>query len=179
METESAIEHAEEMAHSGAGLPQLDPSTYPNQLFWLVVSLVAIYFILTRVAMPRISSVLADRSSQITNDLTAAEELKQKAHDAEAAYEKSLAEAHAEAQKIAEAKRNEIKAKTDAEMAKADAEIAARAAESEKVIAGIRDSALDSVREVAKDTASNVLVALGGNADAKAVAKAVDDRLKG
>ncbi|TMV83769.1 F0F1 ATP synthase subunit B', partial [Thioclava sp. BHET1] len=40
-------------AGSSGGMPQLDFSTYGNQIFWLVVALVAVFFILTRVALPR------------------------------------------------------------------------------------------------------------------------------
>ncbi len=46
---------------SGAGMPQLDFSTFPNQIFWLLVTLVVIYFVLSRIALPRIGSVLAER----------------------------------------------------------------------------------------------------------------------
>jgi F-type H+-transporting ATPase subunit b len=60
----------------GAGMPQLDFSTFPNQIFWLVVTLVVIYLILSRVALPRIGAVLAER--QPLNDIAAAEELKQR-----------------------------------------------------------------------------------------------------
>ena len=70
---------------SGAvGMPQLDVSTWPNQIFWLAVTLVAIYFVLTRIALPRIAAVLAERNGTIANDIAAAEELKLKAREAEA-----------------------------------------------------------------------------------------------
>ncbi|MEM9349654.1 MAG: F0F1 ATP synthase subunit B' [Pseudomonadota bacterium] len=169
---------AAEAASSG-GMPQLDFSTYPNQIFWLVVTLVVIYFVLSRVALPRIGAVLAERSGTITNDLAAAEELKNRAEEAEAAYEKALADARAEAQKIAAKTKAEIQAQLDKELEKADAEIAARAAESEAAIAEIRASAVDSVKEVAKDTAKEIVSALGGKADAKTVTSAITARMKG
>ncbi|QDY69737.1 F0F1 ATP synthase subunit B' [Qingshengfaniella alkalisoli] len=170
-----------EGGHAGeaTGLPQLDFSHFPNQIFWLIVALAAIYFILSRVALPRIATVLAERQGSITNDIAAAEELKQKAQDAEAAYEKALADARAEAQRIAGETRDEIKADLDEAIARADAEIAARSAESEKRIGEIRASAEESVEAVAKDVAVAVVAALGGKADAAAVEGAVDARLKG
>lgn len=164
---------------AAGGLPQLDFSTFPNQIFWLVVTLVVIYLILTRVALPRISAVLAERQGTITNDIAAAEELKLKAQQAEAAYDKALAEARSEAQKIAAEARAEIQADLDAAMAKADAEISARSAESEARIAEIRDGAMDAVKEVARDTAKEVVSALGGKADARAITSAVTSRMKG
>jgi F-type H+-transporting ATPase subunit b len=170
--------HGAEEAASG-GLPQLDFSTFPNQIFWLVLTLVAIYLILSRVALPRIGSVLAERAGTITNDIAAAEELKLKAQDAEAAYEKALADARAEAQKIIGEAKAEIQADLDAATAKADAEISARSAESEKRIAEIRDGALAAVKDVANDAAQDIVAALGGKADAKTVAAAVAERMKG
>ncbi|MEO9514642.1 MAG: F0F1 ATP synthase subunit B' [Paracoccaceae bacterium] len=161
------------------GMPQLDFSTFGNQIFWLLVALVVIYFVLSRVALPRIAAILAERSGTITNDLAAAEDLKVKAIEAEQVYEKALADARAEAQNIAAATRAEIQADLDVAIAKADAEIAAKAAESESAIAEIRAGAVDAVKAVAKDTAGEIVSVLGGKADAKAVTAAVTARMKG
>jgi len=164
---------------AATGLPQLDFSTFPNQIFWLIVTLVVIYLILSRVALPRIASVLAERQGTITNDIAAAEELKLKADEAEKAYEKALADARSEAQKIASEARAEMQKELDSAMAKADAEIAARTSESEARIAEIRDGAMEAVKEVARDTAGEIVAALGGKADGGTVNSAVDARLKG
>ena len=166
-------------AGQAVGMPQLDFSTWPNQIFWLLVTLVVIYFVLSKIALPRIGAVLADRKSTITNDLAAAEELKQKAVAAEKAYNDALANARTEAAKIVAQAKAEIQKDLDAATAKADAEIAAKAAESEKSIAEIRDGAAAAVSEVAKDVARDLVAALGGAADAKTVTAAVTARLKG
>lgn len=174
MATESTGE-----AEAAVGMPQLDFSTWPNQIFWLLVTLVVIYLVLSKIALPRIGAVLADRKSTITNDLAAAEELKQKAVAAEKAYNDALANARTEAAKIVAQAKAEIQKDLDAATAKADAEIAAKAAESEKSIAEIRDGAAAAVSEVAKDVAGALVAALGGGADAKTVTAAVTARLKG
>ncbi|MEM8590906.1 MAG: F0F1 ATP synthase subunit B' [Pseudomonadota bacterium] len=170
---------AAEGGTEAAGMPQLDFSTFPNQIFWLVVTLLVIYFILSRVALPRIGGVLAERAGTITNDLAAAEELKSRAEAAEAAYDKALADARSEAQKIAAKTKADIQAQLDKELEKADAEISARAAESEAAIAAIRDSAVESVKEVAADTAGEIVNALGGKADGSTLTAAIDARMKG
>lgn len=182
MATETtAADAAQEAAHgaaeaSGAGMPQLDFSTFPNQIFWLLVTLVVIYLVLSRIALPRIGAVLADRKSTITNDLAAAEELKQKAIAAERAYNEALANARTEAAKIIAQAKAEIQKDLDAATAKADAEIAAKAAESEKSIAAIRDGAAVAVGDVAREVAGELVIALGGAADVKAVQAAVAAR---
>ncbi len=168
-----------EAAASAPGMPQLDFSNWGNQIFWLLITLAVIYFVLSRIALPRIAAVLAERQGTITNDIAAAEELKAKAVEAEEAYNKALADARAEAQQIVAEAKAEIQAGLDAATEKADAEIAAKAAESEKAIADIRAGALESIRDVANDTAVAVVAALGGQADETDVTKAVATRMKG
>ncbi|WP_299621031.1 F0F1 ATP synthase subunit B' [uncultured Tateyamaria sp.] len=164
---------------SAPGMPQLDVTTFGNQIFWLLLALVAIYFVLSRVALPRIAAILAERQGTITNDIAAAEDLKAKAEEAEAAYDKALADARAEAQRISAETKATIQADLDVAIAKADAEIAAKAAESEKAIAEIRAGAMEAVTEVAKNTAQEIVAVLGGKADAKSITSAVTARMKG
>lgn len=164
---------------SAPGMPQLDFSTWGNQIFWLVLALIVTYLILSRVALPRIGAVLAERSGTITNDIAAAEDLKVKAVEAEEAYNKALADARAEAQRIVADAKADIQADLNKAIAKADAEIAAKAAESEKAISEIRATAMENVEIVAKDTAKEIVSAMGGKADAKTVNAAVTDRMKG
>jgi F-type H+-transporting ATPase subunit b len=170
--------HAAEAAEKG-GMPQLDFSTFPNQIFWLLLALGAIYWLLTKHALPRIEGILADRQGTITGDLSAAEQYKLKAKDAEAAYAKALADARAQAQKIIAETRAEIQKELDAAAAKADTDIAARVAQSELRIGEIRAGALEAVQAVATDTAAEIVAALGGKADAAALSAAVDARVKG
>jgi len=162
------------------GMPQLNFEWFPNQIFWLVVTLVAIYFILDRIALPRIASVLADRHDTIQRDLEKAEELKQKAVEAEDGYNKALADARVEASNIVAAAKADIQKDLDKAIAKADAEIAAKAAEGEVKIKEIRDNAMKAVRVVATDTATAIVDAVMPTAnDTKAVEAAVTARLKG
>jgi len=171
--TEGATEHAQ-------GMPQLDFSTFPNQIFWLVLALLAIYFILSRVALPRIAGVLADRHGTIQRDLDQAEEMKRKAQEAEAAYEQALADAKSQAAEIVAETKAEIAKEVEAATAKADAEIAAKSAEAESAIAEIRASATQSIEKVATATAAEIVKAVtGGKADAKSVGAAVKSMMKG
>lgn len=164
---------------SAIGMPQLCPEWMGNQIVWLTITLVAIFFILSKIALPRIAAVLAERSGTISNDLAAAEDLKRQAVEAEEAYNKALADARAEAQRISADARAAIQADLDAAIAQADEKIAAKAAESEQQIADIRAGAAKSVAEVARDVAGDIVAALGGTADKAAVDAAVAARVKG
>ena len=178
MATEAA-DAANGAAESSVGMPQLDFSTFPNQVFWLVVTLVVIYLVLSRVALPRIAEVLAARQGAITSDIATAEELKQKAANAEEAYEKALAEARAEAGRIAAEAKAEMQAEVDAAIERADVEIAAKAAKSEVRINEIRKSAAEAVRDVARSAAGDVVAALGVKVDGAAIDAAVAAQMKG
>ena len=166
-------------ANDAVGMPQLEFSTFPNQIFWLVVTMVVLYMILSRVALPRIGSILAERAGTITADIDAAETYKRQAAEAEAAYQKALDDARAQAHKIVEEMRADIQSDLDVAIQKADAEIAARTSESERRIATIRDSATEAVETVATEAAQEIVALFGVSADKQAVAQAVAARVKG
>ena len=174
---------AHDTAQAGAeaasgGLPQLDFTTFPSQIFWLAVTCVVLFHLMNKVALPRISSVLEERADAIADDLDRAEDFRRKAAEAEASYAEALADARTKAQGIAAETRAEIQREVDAALAKADAEIGARAAESEQRIREIRDSALAAVEEVANDTAGAIVEAVMPDVmDAGAVKAAVQARL--
>ena len=175
-----AAHGAADAAHAGGpGMPQLDIGTFPNQILWLVLTLLAIYFILTKIALPRISAVIAERQGTLTNDLAAAEDLKRQAADAEEAYNMALATARAEAQRISQETRDEIQAQLQVEIDKADAEIAAKTAESLTRIAEIEESAAQTAETVARDVAAEIVQALapGQDVDADTIAAAVANRV--
>jgi F-type H+-transporting ATPase subunit b len=170
----------ENLEHAESGMPQLDFGLYPNLIFWLIVAIVALYVILSKVALPRIGTVLAERNDAIANDIEQAALLKRRAEEAEAAYNKALSEARDEAHKIAAEARTQIDKELSSLLAKADAEIGVKAAESETRIAEIRDNAARSVEEVARETVGAIVEALlPGTADAAALDAAVANRLKG
>ena len=174
------VEGAAQAAESAPGMPQLDFSTFPNQIFWLVVTLIVLYLVLSRVALPRIATVLSERHGAIQRDLDKAEEMKRSAIEAENTYNQALADARVKANDIVNEAKAEIQKDLDKAIAKADLEITAKAAESEKAISAIKDSAVQSVEEVANITANNIVDAiLPEAADTKKIKVAVATRLKG
>ena len=167
--------HAADAAgHGSAGLPQLDFDTWPSQIFWLAVALWALYQLLTKIALPRISGVLEERADAIADDLDRAEEFKRKAEEAKATYDKALAEARAKAEAIASETRAAIQAEVDAEMARADEEIAARTAESERRLQEFREQAAESIGTIAEEAAQSVVeTVMPGLAEREGVQSAV------
>lgn len=166
-------------ATHAVGMPQLDVTTFANQIFWLALTLLLIWWVLSRIALPRIGGVLADRSNAISGDLGSAEEFKRKARDAEAAYDRALAEARGQAQGIVAEQKAAMQAEIDRAVAHADAEIAARTSESERRIGEIRASSMNDARSVARDVTAEIVRVFGGEARPDAIDAAVDRRLQG
>ena len=155
------------------GMPQLDFATYPNQIFWLVVALIAIYLILSRVALPRIGGILEVRRDRIAQDLDQAAIMKEEADAAIAAYEQELADAKAKANVIGQEARDAAKAEAEAERRKVEAELDEKLSGAEERIAGIKASALKDVGVIAEDTATAIMQQRVGRADKTAIAAAV------
>ncbi len=171
-----------EVAHEGesGGLPQLDPSSWSNQIFWLVLCLIAIYFLLSRIAIPRIGGTIEQRTQTIQRDLDRAAEMKMKAEEAEKQYNQALTDARSRAHGIAEQTKADIQADVDAATATADAEIAKQSEASVKRIAKLQKEAEASVETVAADVTKAILDTLAPAAsDDKAIADAVNKVLKG
>src|SRR3546814_10856843 len=85
------------------GLPQLDADTYPTQIFWLVVTFVILYLIMSKVALPRIAEVLEERQERVADDIETAERLRSEAAVVQSEYETAMAEARGKAQEIGRA----------------------------------------------------------------------------
>lgn len=155
----TAVPHA---AGQAKVFPPLDPSTFAPQLIWLAIAFTALYVILSRFVLPRVGEVIEERRHRIKRDLDTAERLKDDTHKALRAYEKSLADARANASGIAKETRERLSGETDKEKTAIDKQIATKLAEADKRIASTKQKALTSVSEVAADTAGAVVKQLIG-----------------
>lgn len=162
-------------------MPQLDPSLFATQLFWLFVAFTALFFIAWKVALPRISDVLSERQNRIDDDLDRAQALKSEAEEVLAAYEKTLADAAAEAQDI----HREVVQALAAERTKRQEELSRRisgqtreaesriSSEKRRAVENIRDATLEAVQSAA----TRLIGVEVGEADAdRAIRAALEER---
>jgi F-type H+-transporting ATPase subunit b len=134
-------------------MPQLDTATFVPQLIWLAITFIALYVILSRVALPRIGAVITEREDRVAADLAEAKWLKEKTDAAIAAYEQALAEARGRAHGIANQTRDDLAAKLSAEKAAAGQETAAKTAAAETAVQEIRLKSLGEIERIATETA--------------------------
>lgn len=161
-------------------MPQMEFATYAPQLIWLAITFVALYLLMSGVALPRIASVLEARRERIADDLDRAEVLKQAAAEALAAYQLILAQARERAVATASEARARLAAAVAARRAEIERRLAGEAREAERRIAAARDHALASLREVAVEVARTATIRLIGVDPAEqapaAVERALGDR---
>ena len=139
--------------HGGAGVfPPFDSSTFSSQLLWLAITFGLLYFLMAKIALPRISSILETRSGRIAQDLDEANRLKTESDEAIAAYEQELADAKGRAHAIAQEARDSARAELDAKRAAIESDMAAKVAEAEERIAGIKSKAMGEVGAIAEET---------------------------
>ena len=144
---------------SGA-FPPFATETFPSQLLWLAITFGIFYYLMSKVALPRISSILEMRKDRVAADLDEANRLDEEGKAAVAAYEQAVTEARANGNQIANAARDEAKERSDAARERAEADLAARLAESEARIAEVRTSAMAEVETIAADTAEALVAQL-------------------
>ncbi|TVQ82591.1 MAG: hypothetical protein EA357_09065 [Micavibrio sp.] len=149
-------------AEDGPGFPQLDTSTYASQVFWLFVSFVTMYFIMSRIALPRIAHVMELREAQKRSDLTEAERLNAEAEEALDEYKQLMAKVQDDTREIlgkAGQEISEMQAKRHAEL---QAEMQEKLVKTEKSVQKAIDEALDGLTIYATELTQQASGKLGG-----------------
>jgi F-type H+-transporting ATPase subunit b len=175
-----ATAHTEAEGGHKAPFPPFQKDTFASQLVSLLIAFVALYLIVSRIALPRVGGLLDARQNKIEGDLAAAQKLKDESDGALKAYEAELASARSRAQAIGNETREKLNAAAEAERKTLEDRLALKLAEAEKTIASTRDTAMSNVRSIASDAATAIVQRLAGVLpDGKSVASAVDASLKG
>jgi F-type H+-transporting ATPase subunit b len=163
-----------------APFPPFEKDTFASQLVSLLVAFVALYLIVSRIALPRVGSLLDERANTIEGDLAAAQKLKDESDAALKAYESDLAAARSRAQAIGAETREKLNATSEAERKTLEQRLSVKLADAEKTIASTREAAMSNVRGIAADAAAAIVQRLTGlTPDGPSVDRAVDASLKG
>lgn len=159
--------------------PPFNQETFASQLVWLAITFVLLYLLMSRLALPRVGGIIAARSNRIEGDLAEAQRLKDETETAMTAYERTLAEARANAQTIAAQTREDLLAEAEQRRKALEGQLNRKIEEADKAIAATKTAAMSNVRGIAAETASSIVERLLGTAPAdKAVADAVAESLK-
>lgn len=154
---------------SKGGLPQLDITTWPTQIFWLVVTFAVAYILMSRLVTPKIGDVLDKRSATISADLDSAKQADAEAKATFEAFEKSLADARDAAAAQAAAAMAEAKANAEAAEADLAKKLSKKIKTAETKLSAMREEAMGNLEEVASDAAAQAVAQLTGIKATKAM----------
>ena len=173
-------------AHTEAGggekhtFPPFQKDTFASQLVSLLIAFVALYLIVSRIALPRVGGVIDARQNAIDGDLGEAQKLRDQSDAALKNYEGELAAARSRAQAIGAETREKLNAASEVERKSLEEQLALKLAAAEKTIASTREAAMSNVHGIAADAAAAIVQRLTGVLpDAATVGSAVDASLKG
>ncbi|MDE2447154.1 MAG: ATP F0F1 synthase subunit B [Alphaproteobacteria bacterium] len=160
--------------HESGAFPPLDSSSFPSQLFWLVIFFGALYFLMSRLVLPKLGAILATRKAQIDGDMARAQALKDETEAAVRHYEKALGDAKANANDIARDTKSKVTSEIDGEQATLDGALAKKIKDAEARVAKAKAKAMESVEAIAGESAADIVSSLtGGKTTKAAVAKAI------
>ena len=138
-------------------MPQLDFTTFIPQLFWLFLSLSFLYFILSRIALPRISDVIEERNDTITDDLDEAKSLSIEAEKVVNELKSKLEDARSSSQKTLMDERQKNLDKISSERKKFEETISKEISSSEEKINKGKSEALKEASDLAVDIAEEII----------------------
>lgn len=165
---------AAEAAGEGSAFPPFDVSTFAGQLFWLAIVFGTLYWLMSKVALPRVASIIEDRRARIAADLDTAAQAQKAASDAQKAFDANLAQAKASAQGIAQTAHSAASKEADSRRHQVESDLSAKLAAAEKTIAETKAKAMTNVEAIAGDAAASIVEKLGGGT---AAGKTIADAL--
>jgi F-type H+-transporting ATPase subunit b len=161
-------------------MPQLNFETFPSQLFWLAVTFIVLYILMSWIGLPRLTAAIDARRQRREDDLARAAELKSEADAADAAFQRTMAEARVEAQAAIKETTDRLAAEAAERQRALAAALAQQIDEAERRIAETKQQALSEVRGIAADVGRAVVEKLTGSVpDQARLASAVDNALAG
>jgi len=90
------------------GMPQLDPTYWASQAFWLIIIFSLLYLTLSKMFIPKIKESIDDRENKIKDDLDEAQKLKLVAEEKLKEYELTIEDTKKEVQKIILESKNKL-----------------------------------------------------------------------
>jgi len=145
-----------------AGMPQLDPTYWASQAFWLVLIFTALYLALSNLFIPKIKNNIDSRENKIKDDLDEAQKFKNLADKKLKEYEQSLENAKKEVQKIIFESKNELNLQIQSKKKEFDKEIEDEIKAAEKEIRDLKKESIKNISIISEEIASRVIEQISG-----------------
>ena len=143
--------------NNAVGMPQLDFSTFPNQIFWLTVFCVVLFAIVKFFIIPRMEDIFANRRKIIDGNIAKAEEIRLRVSEIEKQIEEELQKAKSQCDEIMNTSGNNIKEQMA--LALEDSKIATTQliSEAEGRLKELRDGSEAAIEKISEELASEII----------------------
>ena len=145
-----------------AGMPQLDPTYWASQAFWLILIFTALYLALSNLFIPKIKNSIDNRENKIKDDLDEAQKLKNLAEQKLKEYELSIENAKKEVQKIIFESKNKLSLEIQKKKKEFEKEIEIEIKSAEKEIENLKKESFKSISTISEEMASKVIEQISG-----------------
>ena len=146
-----------------AGMPQLDPTYWASQAFWLVLVFVILYIATSKVYLPKIKKNLDDRDNKIKEDLDNANRFKDESEKKLKEYETIILNAKKEVAKIHLESKNILDKDIQSKKAKMEKEIELEISKTQKEIIELKKKSINAIQNISTEIVSNIIENISGD----------------
>ena len=146
-----------------AGMPQLDPTYWASQAFWLILTFTVLYISIAKLYLPKIKNNLDDRENKIKDDLDAANKFKDLSELKLKEYEKILENSKKEVIKIHLDSKNKLDKDIQTKKDVVDKEIETEITKAQQEINELKKNSILDIQNISKDLASNIIENISGD----------------
>ena len=165
-------------AESG-GMPQLNPEFWVSQIFWLTLTFGILYVVLSRMILPKISSNLELRKSQIQENILAAEKQREDSENKLKEYENIISKSKLNAKNILKETRDKTLKDINLKRENLEKQIDLEISKAENEINTLKKTAPEKINKIAIQTSSEILKNLiGAEINSSSISAIVDDLSK-
>ena len=159
-----------------AGMPQLDPTYWASQAFWLILVFSILYVSISRFYLPKIKDNLDNRENKIKEDLENANKFKEQSEDKLKEYEIILENAKKEVNKILFESKNILDKNIQSKKQSMEKEIEKEIARAQQEIIELKKKSISSIQNISENIASNIIENISGDKlNQSSIKSAVED----
>ena len=148
-------------AESG-GMPQLNPEFWISQIVWLVITFGALYVILSKVILPKISNNLESRRSQILENIEIAEKQREESEEKLKEFDKIILNSKLEAKNLFNEARQKVLKEIDIKRSEMEKNLEEEISSAEKEIQSLNNNSTENIKKIATETSLSLIQQLIG-----------------
>ena len=145
-----------------AGMPQLDPTYWASQAFWLILVFTVLYVSVSKFILPKIKDNLDNRENKIKEDIDNAGKFKEQSEAKLKEYELILENAKKEVAKIHLEARNILDKNIQSKKNVMEKEIEKEILSTKNEIQDLKKNSISSIQKISENIVSNIIENLTG-----------------